>query len=65
MIGDAPNGKSQLKEFTSEEHGKSIEFLDQVQPLQVTFSEAGRWEGSLKRLNSRQNLNDFLLFLIF
>lgn len=50
MIGDAPNGKSQLKEFTSEENGKSIKFLDQVQPMQVTFSEAGRWEGSLKRL---------------
>lgn len=41
MIGDEPNGKSQLKEFTSEEDGKSIPFLCLVQSVQAALSKVG------------------------
>lgn len=65
MIGNVPNGKSQLKEFIFEEDGKSITFLYLVQSIQVALSEVGCGWGFLKKTNltSRQNVNDFLLFL--
>lgn len=40
-IGDEPNGKSSLQEFTFEEDGKSIKFPYLVQSIQVALSEVG------------------------
>lgn len=60
--------KKSAKRFRFEENGKSIKFLYLVQSIQVALAEVewGR-EETLKKtnLNSRQNLNDFLLSLNF